>query len=77
MNLQKMFSTICSILILLTALPLLLWCLNLIGNASLDYDYAGAGCFAAEMVYVFYMPPLFILTILYLFGVGWSKKPNG
>jgi hypothetical protein len=122
MKLQKRFSTICAILMLLVALPMLLWCLNLIGNASLDYDYAGAGCFWAAMVYAFSMvtgmagiafagrpyrhrwcrtlayiqlaagvllifplrsyaaltlPPLLILTILYLFGVGWRKKPNG
>lgn len=119
MKLQKRFSTICAIIMLLAALPMLLWCLNLIGNASLDYDYAGAGCFAAAMVYVFSMvtgmagiafagrphrhrwcqtlayiqlaagvllifplrsyaaltlPPLCILTILYLFGVGWREK---
>ena len=97
----------------------LLWCLQLIDNAALDYYYAGAGCFAAGIVYVFSMvtavaglaftgkpyrhlwcrvlgliqlaagviliiplrsyaaltlPPLFLLTILYLFGVGWREK---
>jgi len=107
-----------SILMLLIALPMLLWCLNLIDNATLDYTYAGAGCFAAAIAYTFSMvtaivglafagrlhrhrrcrvlayiqlaagmllipvlcsytaltlPPLFLLTILYLFGVGWSE----
>lgn len=104
---------------LLAALPMLLWCLNLIDNAALDYEYAGAGCFVTGIVYVFSMvtaiaglafaerihrlhwcrtlgliqltvgvllivplraytaltlPPLFLLTILYLFGVGWREK---
>lgn len=107
-----------SVLMLLAALPMLLWCLNLIDNAALDYTYAGAGCFAAAIVYAFSMvtaiaglafagrrhrhrrcrvlayiqlaagvllipllafyaaltlPPLFLLTILYLFGVGWCE----
>jgi hypothetical protein len=39
------------------ALPMMLRCLNLINNAALnfDYEYAGAGCFGAAMVYVFSM----------------------
>lgn len=110
-----------SILMLLVALPLLLWCLNLINNAALDYDYAGVGCFAAGITYVFSMvtgiaglalasqsrrqrwcrilayiqlaagmllifplgpyatltlPPLLVLTILYLFGVGWREDKH-
>lgn len=109
---------ISSVIMLLTAIPLLLWCLNLINSASVDmspgYTYAGAGCFAAAIVYAFSMvtamaglafagrpyrhrwcrmlayiqlatgvilifplgayaaltmPPLLILTILYLIGV--------
>jgi hypothetical protein len=93
--------------------------LHLIDNAALDYAYAGAGCFAAGITYIFSMvtaiaglafagrlhrhrwcrtlgfiqlaagvllivplrsyaaltlTPLFLLTILYLFGVGWREK---
>jgi len=104
---------------LLAALPMLLWCLGLIDNAALDYTYAGAGCFAAGIVYIFSMvtaiaglafagrlhryrwcrtlgliqlavgallivplrtyaaltlPPLFLFTILYMFGVEWREK---
>ena len=104
---------------LLAALPMLLWCWNFIDNAALDYAYAGAGCFAAGIAYIFSMvtaiaglafagqlhrhrwcrtlgyiqlaagvllvyslrsyaaltlPPLFLLTVLYLFGVGWREK---
>ena len=110
---------ISSILMLLVAMPMFLWCLQLIDNAALDYTYAGAGCFAAGIAYVFSMitvitglafagrlhrhcwcrmlgyiqlaavvllivplhsytaltlPPLFLLTVLYLFGVGWREK---
>jgi len=109
---------ISSVLMLAAALPMLLWCLNLIDNATLDYDYAGTGCFAAAIGYAFSMvtaiaglvfsgrlhrhhwcrvlayiqlaagvllipvlcsyvaltlPPLFLLTILYLFSVGWRE----
>ena len=108
-----------SLLMLLAALPMLLWCLNLIDNAALDYTYAGAGCFAAGIAYIFSMvtaiaglafagkphryrwcrilayiqlasgillivplrsyaaltlPPLFLLTVLYLLGVGWRER---
>lgn len=114
-----LFLRVISILMLLAALPMLLWCLNLIDNAALDYTYAGAGCFAAGIAYIFSMvtaiaglafaerlhrhrwcrtlayiqlaagvllfvplrsyaaltlPPLFLLTVLYLFGVGWHEK---
>ena len=44
---------ISSVLMLLAALPMLLWCLNLIDSAALDYTYAGAGCFAAAIIYAF------------------------
>ncbi len=112
---------IISSLMLIIALPMLLWCLTLINSAALDYDYAGLGCFAAGMVYVFSMVtalagltfasrpyrycwcrilayiqlvagilliflllaysiltllPLYILTIPYLFLVGWTNKNN-
>ncbi|NLB18456.1 MAG: hypothetical protein GX825_06960 [Syntrophomonadaceae bacterium] len=118
-NTKTVLLRISSALMLLVALPMLVWCLNLINNAALDYDYAGAGCFVAAIVYAFSMvtaiaglsfagrpyrygwcrivayiqlaagvllifplqaytiltlPPLFILTILYLFLVGWRIK---
>jgi hypothetical protein len=114
-----MLLRISSALMLLCALPMLLWCLSLIDNAALGYTYAGAGCFAAGIAYIFFMvtaiaglafagrlhrhhwcrtlgyiqlaagvllvyslrsyaaltlPPLFLLTVLYLVGVGWRKK---
>jgi len=50
-----MLLRISSALMLLCALPMLLWCLNLINNAALDYDYAGVGCFGAALVYAFSM----------------------
>ncbi|MGI6778849.1 MAG: hypothetical protein ACOX7R_12840 [Acetivibrionales bacterium] len=116
---KQVFLRITSLLMLLAALPMLLWCLNLIDNAALDYEYAGAGCFVAGIVYIFSMvtaiaglafaeslhrhrwcrtlgfiqlavgallivplrtyaaltlPPLFLFTILYMFGVGWREK---
>lgn len=114
-----LFLRVASVLMLTAALPMLLWCFNLIGNAALDYAYAGVGCFAAGIAYIFSMvtaiaglafagrlhrhcwcrmlgyiqlaavvllivplrsyaalalPPLFIVTVLYLFGVGWREK---
>jgi len=52
---KRMLLRISSALMLLCALPMLLWCLNLINNAALDYDYAGVGCFGAALVYAFSM----------------------
>lgn len=120
-KLKRVLLRISSVLMLLAALPMLLWCLNLIDNAALDYTYAGAGCFAAGIAYIFSMvtaiaglafagrlhrhrwcqtlgliqlaagvllivplyfyaaltlPPLFLLTILYLFGVGKREKQD-
>ncbi len=116
---KRILLRISSLLMLLAALPMLLWCLSLIDNAALDYTYAGAGCFAAGIVYIFSMvtaiaglafagrlhrhrwcrtlgliqlavgallivplrtyaaltlPPLFLFTILYMFGVEWREK---
>ena len=116
---KRILLRISSLLMLLAALPMLLWSWNLIDNAALDYAYAGAGCFAAGIAYIFSMvtaiagldfagrphrhrwcrafgliqlaagvllivplrsyatltlPPLFLLSILYLFGVGWREK---
>jgi len=116
---KRILLRISSLLMLLAALPMFLWCLQLVDNAALDYTYAGAGCFAAGITYIFSMvtaiaglvfadkpyrhrwcrvlayiqlaagvllivplrsyaaltlPPLFLLTVLYLFGVGWREK---
>lgn len=116
---KRVLLRVSSILMLLIALPMLLWCLKLIDNAALDYTYAGAGCLAAAIVYAFSMVtaiaglafvgrlhrhrrcrtlayiqlaagvllvyplhsyaaltllPLFLLTILYQFVVGWREK---
>ena len=116
---KRILLQISSLLMLLVALPMLLWCLALINSAALDYTYAGAGCFAAGIAHIFSMvtaiaglvfagrllrhrwcrvlgyiqlaagvllivplrsyaaltlPPLFLLTVLYLFGVGWRGK---
>lgn len=116
---SRVLLRISSVLMLLAALPMLLWSWNLIDNAALDYTYAGAGCFAAGIAYIFSMvtaiaglafaerlhrhrwcrtlgyiqlaagvllivplrsyaaltlPPLFLLIVLYLFGVSWREK---
>lgn len=52
---KRMLLRISSVLMLLIALPMLLWCLNLINNASLEYTYAGLGCFASGIAYIFSM----------------------
>lgn len=44
-----------SVLMLLAALPMLLWCWGFIDNAALDYEYARIGCIAAGIVYIFSM----------------------
>ncbi len=54
-KLKRVLLRISSVLMLLAALPMLLWCLGLIDNAALDYTYAGAGCFAAGIAYIFSM----------------------
>lgn len=109
---------ITSVLMMIFAIPMMLWCLNLINTAAMDYTYAGAGCFGAAILYIFSMvtaivglafagrsyrhrwcrvlgsiqlvgggilivplsayailtmPPLLILTILYLIG---ARKPK-
>lgn len=118
---KRIFLWISSLQMLIAALPMMLWCWYLIDNAALDYTYiyAGVGCFAAGIVYIFSMvtaiaglafagqfhrhrwcrtlayiqlaagvllivplgaytaltlPPLFLLTVLYLFGFGWREK---
>ena len=116
---KRILLRIISALMLLCALPMVLWCLGLINKAALDYDYAGAGCFGTALVYAFSvvtaiagltlagrpprygwcrvlayiqlaaavmlifplcpyailtLPPLFVLTILYLFSIGWRNR---
>jgi hypothetical protein len=116
---QKVLLSVSSILMLLAALPMVMWCLELIRSASMNNDYSTLGLFVAGIVYVFSMitaiaglvfakkphrylwcrvlgyiqliagvllivpihiytvlalPPLFLLTVLYLFGLGWREK---
>ena len=66
-KLKRILVHISSLLMVVCALPMMLWCLNLINNAALDYDYAGAGCFGAAMVYVFSM-------VTGIAGLSFSKK---
>jgi hypothetical protein len=118
-KLKRTVLRISSVLMLLAALPMMLWCWNLIDTAALDYTYAGVGCFVAGITYIFSMvtaiaglafagrfyryrwcrtlgyiqlaagvlliipllpyaaltlPPLFLVTVLYLIGVGWRAK---
>ncbi len=122
-KLKRILLRISSVLMLLAALPMLLWCWGHIGDVALNHtsSYAGVGYFLAGVVYVFSMvtaiaglvfagqchryrwcrilgyiqlvagvllivplgsyfllalPPLFLLSVLYLFGVGWRKKRN-
>ena len=63
------FLRIFSALMLLCALPMLWWCLNLINNAALDYDYAGIGCFGAALVYAFSM-------VTAIAGLTFAGKPH-
>jgi hypothetical protein len=120
---KQILLRIISLLMLIIALPMMLWSWNFINTASMDYYfyYAGLGCFIAGIIYVFSMvtaiagltfaskpnrylwcrilsyiqlvagilniflllpysiltlPPLFILTIAYLFLVGRRNKNN-
>ena len=66
-KLKRILVQISSLLMLVCALPMILWCLNLINNAALDYEYAGAGCFGAAMIYVFSM-------VTGIAGLFFSKK---
>lgn len=66
-KLKTILVQISSLLMLVCALPMMLWCLNLINNAALDYEYGGAGCFGAAMVYVFSM-------VTGIAGLSFSKK---
>lgn len=55
-------------IMLAMALPMMLWCLSLIDQAALDHTYAGAGCFALAMVYVFSM-------VTAIAGLVFAKRP--
>lgn len=66
-KLKRILVQISSLLMFVCALPMMLWCLNLINNAALDYEYAGAGCFGAAMVYAFSM-------VTGIAGLSFSKK---
>ena len=66
---KRILLRISSVLMLLTALPMLLWCLGLIDNAALDYTYAGAGCFAAGITYIFSM-------VTAIAGMAFAGKPH-
>jgi hypothetical protein len=50
---KRILLRISSVLMLLAALPMFLWCLQLIDNSALDYAYAGVGCFTAGTAYIF------------------------
>lgn len=53
-TLKRMLLRITSVLMLLAALRMLMWCLSLINTAVLDdtFAYVGVGCFAAGISYV-------------------------
>ena len=59
---------IASILMLLTAIPMTLWCLSLINSAALDYTYAGAGCFVAAFLYNYSM-------VVAIAGLVFARRP--
>ena len=116
---QKVLLSVSSILMLLAAMPMMMWCLELIRTTTLNNDYSAFGLSITGIVYVFSMitaiaglvfvkkphrylwcrvlgyiqliagvllivpihiytvlalPSLFLLTVLYLFGVGWREK---
>lgn len=52
---SSLLFVISSVLMLLSALPMTMWCLSLIDTAALDraFVYAGLGCFIAAIIYVF------------------------
>jgi uncharacterized membrane protein HdeD (DUF308 family) len=70
---KPLLLVISSVLMLICAIPLMLWCFSLIDSASVDrmpgYTYAGAGCFAAAMVYVFSM-------VTAVAGLVFAKTPH-
>lgn len=69
---KPLLLVISSALMLVIAIPMLMWCFTLIDGASVDitpgYTYAGVGCFIAGIVYTFSM-----LTAIA--GLSLMKKP--
>lgn len=61
-----------SVLMLVVAIPMIMWCLTLTDSASVDttygYTYAGLGCFTAGIVYTFSM-------VTAIAGLSLAKKP--
>ena len=53
---------------ILTAIPMIWWCLNLINSAAMDYTYAGAGCFAAAVLYTYSM-------VVAIAGLVFARRP--
>lgn len=66
---KKVLLLISSILMLLAALPMILWCLKLIRSTSLNNDYSAFGLFVAGIVYVFSM-------ITAIAGLVFAGKPH-
>lgn len=67
---KRVLLVVTSILMIILAIPMAMWCLNLINSAALDYTYAGVGCFAASVLYLFSI-------ITAIVGLVCAKKPTG
>ncbi|MCK9267896.1 MAG: hypothetical protein M0P14_04175 [Alkaliphilus sp.] len=69
---RPLLLVVSSALMLVIAIPMLMWCFTLINGAAVDmtpgYTYAGVGCFAAAIVYTFSM-----LTAIA--GLTFAKRP--
>lgn len=69
---KPLLLVVSSVLMLVIAIPMLMWCLTLINGAAVDmtpgYTYAGVGCFAAAIVYVFSM-------VTAIAGLTFAKRP--
>lgn len=68
-NQKRVLLVVISILMIILAIPMTMWCLSLINSAALEYTYAGVGCFAASILYLFS-----ILTAIV--GLVCAKKPT-
>jgi len=60
-----------SVLMLLTAIPLILWCISLINGAALDsyFTYAGVVCFAAAILYAYSI-------VVAIVGLVFARRPH-
>lgn len=69
---KPLLLVISSSLMLIIAIPMMMWCFTIIDSASVDitpgYSYAGVGCFIAGIAYTFSM-----LTAIA--GLSLAKKP--